>query len=73
MYSRFANIGAVIPEDINSIPSGAPSKRLAAIKPDYNKVLEGNLIAMEIGINVILERCPRFALWIKKIIDKAVI
>ena len=33
---------------------------MAAIKPDYNKVLEGNLIAMEIGINVILERCPRF-------------
>lgn len=61
------------PEDINSTPSGAPSKRLAAIKPDYNKVLEGNLIAMEIGINVILERCSRFALWIKKIIDKAVI
>ena len=51
MYSRFANIGTVIPEDINSTPSGAPSKRLAAIKPDYNKVLEGNLIAMEIGIN----------------------
>lgn len=73
MYSRFANIGTVIPEDINSTPSGAPSKQLAVIKPDYNKVLESNLIAMEIGINVILERCPRFALWIKKIIDKAVI
>lgn len=58
MYSRFANIGTVIPEDINSTPSGAPSKRLAAIKPDYNKVLEGNLIAMEIGINVIFSYPP---------------
>lgn len=26
------------------------SKRLLAIKPDYNKVLEGNLIALEITL-----------------------
>ena len=59
------------PEDINSSPEGAPSKRLLAIKPDYNKVLEGNLIALEIGIQSILEKCPRFAGWIKAIIGKA--
>lgn len=56
------------PEDINSSPEGAPSKRLLAIKPDYNKVLEGNLIALEVGIKIILEKCPRFAGWIDKII-----
>lgn len=59
------------PEDINSSPSGAPSKRLLAIKPDYNKVLEGNLIALGIGIDIILARCSRFARWIKTIEEKA--
>lgn len=58
------------PEDINSSPKGAPSKRLLCIKSDYNKVLEGNLIALEIGINVILEKCPRFAGWIKTMVEK---
>lgn len=56
------------PENINSSPEGAPSKRLLSIKPDYNKVLEGNLIALEIGINVILEKCPRFAEWMNEIV-----
>ena len=58
------------PEDINSSPEGAPSKRLLAIKPDYNKVLEGNLIALEIGIKSILEKCPLFARWINNIVEK---
>ena len=57
------------PEAINTSPEGAPSKRLLSIKPNYNKVLEGNLIALEIGINTIIEKCPRFALWINKIIE----
>lgn len=58
------------PEDINTSPESAPSKRLLAIKPDYNKVLEGNLIALEIGIKSILEKCTRFAIWINLIIEK---
>lgn len=58
------------PEDINSSPKGAPSKRLLAIKPNYNKVLEGNLIALEIGINAIIEKCPRFAEWMNNIVEK---
>ena len=58
------------PEDINTSPEGAPSKRLLAIKSDYNKVLEGNLIALEIGIKSILEKCPRFAGWINSIVEK---
>lgn len=58
------------PEDINTSPEGAPSKRLLAIKFDYNKVLEGNLIALEIGIKSILEKCLRFAGWINDIVEK---
>lgn len=58
------------PEDINSSPQGAPSKRLIAIKNDYNKVIEGNIIAIEVGINSMLEKCPRFAEWIDRIINR---
>lgn len=57
------------PEDINTTPTGAPSKRLLAIKDDYDKVLEGNLIALEVGINNILTKCPRFRAWIEKLIE----
>lgn len=57
------------PEEINSSPQGAPSKRLLAIKPDYDKVLEGNLIALETGIGDILNKCPRFKNWIDKLTE----
>lgn len=57
------------PEDINSSPQGAPSKRLLAIKEDYDKVIEGNLIALEIGFAKIRERCPRFREWIDRLIE----
>lgn len=56
------------PENINSSPQGAPSKRLLAIKEDYNKVLEGNLIAIEVGLSDMLNKCPRFKSWIDKLI-----
>lgn len=58
----------VNPEDINTCPTGAPSKRLLAIKENYDKVIEGNLIALEIGIEKILEKCPRFKAWIERLI-----
>lgn len=57
------------PEDINSSPQKAPSKRLLAIKSDYNKVIEGNLIALMVGFEQILAKCPRFRRWIERIID----
>lgn len=58
------------PEDINSSPETAPSKRLIEIKPDYDKVLEGNLIALEVGMAAILQRCPRFKEWIDLLTQK---
>ncbi len=57
------------PEDINSSPEGAPSKRLLSIKDDYDKVVEGNLIALEVGFNNILAKCPRFKAWIDKLVE----
>lgn len=58
------------PEEINTHPEYAPSKRILSIKNDYNKPIEGNLIALEIGITTILERCPRFASWVNNLIEK---
>ena len=58
------------PEDINTTPSGAPSKRLLSIKENYDKVIEGNLIALEIGIESILEKCPRFMAWIEGLVNR---
>ena len=58
------------PEDINSSPEGAPSKRLLRIVPDYDKVMYGNIIALEIGMNTILSKCPRFRAWTELLIRK---
>lgn len=58
------------PEDINSSPNTAPSKRLLAIIPGYDKVILGNLLALEIGMEVIIQRCPRFSAWLTNIIQK---
>ena len=58
------------PEDINSTPEGAPSKRLLAIKSNYEKVIDGNLLALEVGIREILSKCPRFKAWVEQLIEK---
>ena len=58
------------PEDINTRPQHAPSKRILSIKENYNKPIEGNLIAIEIGINDIIKRCPRFAMWVNELIQR---
>ena len=56
------------PEEINTTPEGAPSKRLQAIVSDYRKTVHGDLIAEAIGIETILERCPRFRAWVERLI-----
>lgn len=58
------------PEDINSSPEGAPSKRLLRIRPGYDKVLEGNLLALSIGIDTILARCPQFHAWVTTLLGR---
>ena len=56
------------PEEINNHPNTAPSKRLIKITKTsgvkYEKVVMGSLIAQEIGIQKIMEKCPRFRNWI---------
>ncbi len=55
------------PEDINDSPQTAPSKRILSIIPSYKKVNDGNLIAMEIGLQTIMEKCPRFRAWLDQL------
>ena len=56
------------PEDINTTPEGAPSKRLLAINEQYDKVIEGNVIALEVGIEAMLSHCPRFREWVNSLV-----
>lgn len=52
------------PEMINDGKETAPSKRLNRIIKGYGKTVMGPLIASEIGLTRIREKCPRFNAWI---------
>ena len=58
------------PELINTSPDKAPSKRLLAIRKGYDKVIEGNLIALEVGLQTILNKCPRFRKWLDRLVKE---
>lgn len=49
------------PEDINDNSETAPSKRIEKIIRQYEKVVDGPLIAIEIGLDAIRAECPRFS------------
>ncbi|WP_421921110.1 DUF4276 family protein [Marinifilum sp.] len=54
------------PEDINNSPETAPSKRLQGIF-NYDKTGDGEMIFEMVGIQAMLDKCPRFAKWINEI------
>lgn len=56
-----------LPEDINDGPLTAPSKRVLAAMPEYQKTFHGPLIACEIGLDAIRQSCPHFNDWLKKL------
>ena len=62
------------PEDINDSPLTAPSKRIIAIFEKqglrYEKIIDGNNIATKIGIETLMEGCPRFRNWVQLLITK---
>lgn len=55
------------PEDINDSPKTAPSKRILAVMPNYQKTFHGPLIACEIGLDAMRGACPHFNEWLKKL------
>lgn len=55
------------PEEINDSPITAPSKRVQALVPGYEKPLLGVLAVLEIGLSRIREECPHFNGWLKQL------
>ncbi|KIA82452.1 DUF4276 family protein [Flavobacterium sp. AED] len=62
------------PEDINDSPVTAPSKRIIAILDKqgekYEKVIDGDAISIMVGIEAMMEKCPRFRVWVETLILK---
>jgi hypothetical protein len=57
------------PEEINDSPLSAPSKRVEALVPGYDKPLFGTLAVLAIGLAHIREECPHFDGWLKQLED----
>lgn len=53
------------PEEINDSPLTAPSKRVEALVPGYEKPLLGALAALEVGLDAIRSACPNFDAWLE--------
>lgn len=52
------------PEDINDDPRTAPSKRILAAMPGYQKPVHGPLLACDIGLDAMRADCPHFDGWL---------
>lgn len=55
------------PEDINNGLTTAPSKRLESAITGYKKVLYGNCVALDIGLEKMMAMCPHFREWIDRL------
>jgi len=55
------------PEHIDDGPDTAPSKRILGIYPQYEKVLHGTSVALDIGLDVIRRECPKFDRWLTRL------
>jgi len=55
------------PESIDDYPNTAPSKRIRALFPDYQKPVMGVQIAEAIGLKGIRDKCPHFHTWVMRL------
>lgn len=62
-----AELGTTRPEDVNDGKETAPSKRLLAHVPGYNKTTHGPLVTSKVGVEGLKQRCPRFGAWLAKL------
>ncbi len=69
LTGRFTAIRSAFasPEEINDSPGTHPSKRIQELFPGYQKVLHGNLAALEIGLVNIRMACPHFHAWLTEL------
>ncbi len=54
-------------EGINDHPSTAPSKRISALVPGYNKVAWGNAAAKRAGLETLRKECPWLDRWLHRL------
>ena len=55
------------PEEIDDSPNTAPSKRIEAILPGYQKLTMGIQAAQGIGLETIRRECPHFRDWLERL------
>ena len=55
------------PEHINDSPQTAPSKRILEVVSGYQKVLHGNVAALEVSLPTMRAECPVFETWLNKL------
>ena len=55
------------PEDINEGYTTAPSRRVIAAFPGYQKAFHGPLAMMEMGVEAIRAQCPHFTEWLARL------
>ena len=67
--SHFQEIRDVFatPEEIDDSPKTAPSKRVQALVPGYQKPFMGTLAAQAIGLHRMRCECPHFADWLARL------
>ena len=55
------------PEDIDDGRETAPSKRIRAVMPRFDKARQGHTVAGNIGLAKIRAECPRFDAWVRRL------
>jgi hypothetical protein len=59
------------PEEINDSATTAPSKRVEALVPGYEKPLLGALAVLTIGLDALRRECPHFGAWLTQLEARA--
>ncbi len=60
-------VGKGNPELINDGPETAPSKRILAEIPEYNKTTAGVSVVEQIGVEMLREKCSHFDDWLSRL------
>jgi hypothetical protein len=60
-------IAGQAPEEVNDGRTTAPSKRLLACVPGYDKLLHGQLATEGAGLTTLRAKCPRFDAWVSRL------
>lgn len=55
------------PEHINNSPQTAPSKRIESLIRGYEKPVMGTLGALEVGLDIMRQKCELFDNWLKQL------